>query len=1393
VIDAPAASRPRFMPAAAAVRRIPPRAGWLACCLLLALLPFVTAPGEIIADSKLDLAVNPVGLLARALSLWDPQQFGQLQNQANGYLFPIGPFFAAGRLAAVSPWIVQRLWISAVLIAAFAGTARLAGRLGIGAPWTRAVAGLAYALSPMALTLLGEYSGEYLPQAMAPWILVPLVGAGARAGAGAGAGVVRPARAAALSAVAVALCSGVNAACTAAAMLPAAVYILTRSAGLRWRLLAWWACAVVLATLWWSIPLALLAKYGVSFLPYTESASATTSATSLDHALRGTENWISYLVVDGQPWWPVGYRIASQALPTLLSGLVAGLGLVGLIRGRLPERRFLTWSALAGLVIISAGHPSLGNPLVDPVAALINGPASAFRNLWKFDPLVRLPLVLGLAHLLATLRVSRHRVMAIAAAGAGIGGLALPAYLGGLASAGSFAQIPSYWTAAANWLNARAGHQAVLLVPGMTFGQYTWGSPLDEVLQPLTTVDWAEQDLSLISSAGNERLLDAIDQRLAAGAGSAGLTEVIARMGVKYVVVRNDLDLSVLQGAWPARVNQALASSPGMTEVAAFGPLTGSAAPDDATNLDPPYPAVEIYQVAGAEPVAAVQPAAGTLRVYGAPESLLTLAGEDLLDGRPVLLDGDGAGLPAAGSVLTDSLRRRVRNFGELGTSYSPTLTATQPAATWEAAADYLEPDWSRYLTVARYTGIRDVTASSSASDIGTLPGLWGSGLLPYAAVDGDLRTRWESGDWTGPVGQWIQVDFDSAADPRRIRVTFVDNGAIGPPVSRVVVRTAAGQVTDPVRGAGGPQWLRVPAGKSGWLRITVAGLTWQPVPALGAEVSISDILVPGVQAGRTIVAPAVPGGDPSAVVLAKAQPQPSGCMLGSLGWACDPALATPAEEQHGFSHAFSERSARSAALTGSAVLADPSAADSYARLGARWATVTASSVYTGDPQDQARSAFDGNPATSWIASSQDQRPTLTVRWGTARTIRQVTIERPPGDSGLLQVLITGSGGQPRGAVITGASSVVTFAPMRTTSLTFAFSSVQTPLQITDVAIPGVPFLPTPSLPFRLRCGLGPLIQVNGKLVPTRVSGTFAALLAGQPMRFTTCSQVSLAAGVNQVTEPSSDAFSVQDVVLSGPPSPPAQRPAAAVVMSWTPSKRTVSVAAAAPSYLVVNENFNAGWRAVIDGRQLSAVRLDGWKQAWLLPAGTRGVVTLSYAPDRLYVFAVFGGLVLLLLVGVAGALGVPSRPVVALKRRRTTRRNSPAPPLSAERKAPGRLRVPAGLAAGALLMVIGFWLAGYAGAVIVPAAAVLFAMAGRRAGRNWFWTGLSSPWLAGGLMLTASLVAAAGQHMLLAGDSGLVVTALDDAVPQVICLLIVAMLAAELPATSKIERVPVV
>ena len=67
----------------------------------------------------------------------------------------MGPFYALGHLVGLPPWLVQRLWWSVVLLAAFHGLYLLAGRLGLGSPPTRLIAALAYAVSPRIITELG--------------------------------------------------------------------------------------------------------------------------------------------------------------------------------------------------------------------------------------------------------------------------------------------------------------------------------------------------------------------------------------------------------------------------------------------------------------------------------------------------------------------------------------------------------------------------------------------------------------------------------------------------------------------------------------------------------------------------------------------------------------------------------------------------------------------------------------------------------------------------------------------------------------------------------------------------------------------------------------------------------------------------------------------------------------------------------------------------------------------------------------------------------------------------------------------------------------------------------------------------------------------------------------
>lgn len=142
----------------------------------LTALCFRQSPGLIVPDTKLDLTADPWGFLGRALHLWDPQgSFGQLQNQAYGYLFPVGPFHAVLGSAGIPAWVVQRLWWSTILVVALVGMWRLARALGVRNGWAALFAATAYALSPRFVEELSITSVEVWPMAMAPWVLLPLV------------------------------------------------------------------------------------------------------------------------------------------------------------------------------------------------------------------------------------------------------------------------------------------------------------------------------------------------------------------------------------------------------------------------------------------------------------------------------------------------------------------------------------------------------------------------------------------------------------------------------------------------------------------------------------------------------------------------------------------------------------------------------------------------------------------------------------------------------------------------------------------------------------------------------------------------------------------------------------------------------------------------------------------------------------------------------------------------------------------------------------------------------------------------------------------------------------------------------------------------------------------
>ncbi|WP_344855613.1 alpha-(1-_3)-arabinofuranosyltransferase domain-containing protein, partial [Planomonospora alba] len=1358
----------------------------LAGCLLLGAVAFNTAPGKIIAETKLDMALNPLGFLSRAVHLWDGAFFGHLQNQAHGYFFPMGPFYALFEALDMPPWNIQRLWMTAVLCAAFLGVERLARAMGVGTPVTRVLAGLAYALAPHAIALIGSNSSEFQPSAVLPWIMLPLVRAADRD--------TSPRRAAALSALAFLCAGGVNAAAELAVLVVPLLYLLTRRKGTRKRrLLAWWLACIGAVSMWWLVPLLVMGSYIFSFLPFIETASATTSVTSLLNILRGTSSWMSFLPVDGSAWLPATFEQATRPWLIAATALVAGLGVAGIALRSTPERSFLALSALAGILIISFGHAdALAHPWTGQVRALLDGVLSPFRNLHKFDALIRLPLALGLAALPAAVRLPRLsgalreaglplRRPAVLLLSGLVALTAVPVASAGVTVKGGFEELPVYWRQAADWLNERTGGGMVLAVPGSRRGEYVWGRPVDEPMQSLLTVRWATHTNVPWGSPGLARLLAAADERFATGEGSAGLTAALRRIGVTYLLVRNDLARETLGTAWPARVHETLEESGGLVRVASFGPEVGNRSYPTASGwLDQAYPALEVYAVPDPAPVAGTVPRAGAVRVTGAPEAVLDLADEGLLADDRAMLLGDEAGaeaVPAGDTVATDTLRRREILFGDLRRTATATFTEDQ-APQRDTTADLVEPEWEGAAAVAGYSGIAGVRASSAESDITAATGRRDPGRLPYAALDGDARTGWRSDGWNGAVGEWWEVRFVEDIEVPQITVAF--ERGLGPAVAEIALETEAGTVRAPVSDTTDPQLVRPPVGRSSWLRIRVTRLAEEPRSRVGSRVGITEVAVPGVRAKRMISVPASGKDEPGSVLLTRQGSAPA-CMRGTSSWTCSPALEILGEDGYGFDREFQTRTSGERVVTGRAVLTDPDTARLLTTVPGAHPEVAASSTVTDHPAVIGRAAMDGDVRTVWYAQPFDRAPRLTIRLAEPATLSRIRVLFPDTYLGQPPVRVSVRAGGRTTRSWVGADGLVSFAAVRTSRLEITFTSpASRPIEVAEIAVPGVePLGSLESRPLRLPCGYGPTLTVNGNTVPTRVvDGTLDDVASGRPVGYAACEPVELTAGPVRVSASHTDAFRIRSVLLratAGTRPTEAARPVDAAPVStevWEQAERRVRVSVSEPSYLVVNENFNRGWTAELDGRPLTAVRLDGWRQAWEVPAGS-GVVTMRYGPDLAYRAALAGGWALVLLVAAAAAVPV-----------RWARARPPA-------MAPARVRASW---IWPLAPLAGGWTGGAAGALVVAGALALLAWMDHvaRAGHaRGLLPGLAGrvtgPWPPPVPLGLAGLSSAAGRAL---GETPLA-GALSGAVPQVLCLVVLAWLAVAVPGRGPRRAAP--
>ena len=572
-------ARPRITP-------LPRR--WLGLVTAIALaLSFGSSPGRISPDTKLDLTANPLRFLSRATNLWNSElPFGQAQNQAYGYLFPHGTFFLAGHLLGLPGWVVQRLWWALLLAVGFWGLLRVAEALGIGSPTSRVVAAAAFALSPRVLTTLGSISSETLPIMLAPWVLLPTILA--LRGNDPGGRSVR--RLAGQAGVAVALMGAVNAIATLAGCLPAVIWWACHRPNRRWwRYTAWWLLAMVLAMTWWVVALVLMARISPPFLDFIESSGVTTQWSSVVEVLRGTDSWTPFVA----PNATAGAPLVTGSVAIVATCLVAAAGLAGLAMRGMPARGRLVTMLLLGVALLGAGYSGgLGSPVAQHVQAFLDAGGAPLRNLHKLEPLIRIPVVLGVAQLLGRVPLpgsapkalwlnafahperDKRIAVGMVTLTALIAATSL-AWTGRITPPGTFTAIPRYWHEAADWLSSHnTGTPAagrVLVVPGAPFATQLWGTSHDEPLQVLGDSPWGVRDSIPLTPPQTIRALDAVQRLFAAGTPSAGLADTLAGQGISYLVVRNDLDPDTSRSARPILVHRAITGSPRLQRVAQFG------------------------------------------------------------------------------------------------------------------------------------------------------------------------------------------------------------------------------------------------------------------------------------------------------------------------------------------------------------------------------------------------------------------------------------------------------------------------------------------------------------------------------------------------------------------------------------------------------------------------------------------------------------------------------------------------------------------------------------------------------------------------------------------------------------------------------------------------------
>jgi len=810
-------------------------------------LAFAQRPGQLAADTKIDLHTGAFGFLSDAAAAWTPSGgLGQVQiGQYVGYLWPMGPFHALGDVLGVAPWVVERLWLGTLLALAAWGTVRLLDALldrERGA--AQLVAGALMIANPYVVVFANRTSITLLAYALLPWLMLAVHRGLRQPG-----GWWWPA---AFALLVTSLGGGVNAAVAAWVMVGPAL-LLAYEVGFcgvsgrdAARFLARALPLALVASAWWLVPLAVQVGYGVDFLPFTESAGAIWGSTSMSESLRLMGFWISYLGTGyGKTLTPV-----FETSPTMLfspSVIVAGFLVPAFaVAGFASTRRwrygpFFAALLLLGLLVMSTGFPE-GVPLRRALGFAYErlSVVQIMRTSYKAGPLPALALAC-LAGAAAAQLWGRLRANRALAGGAAIAALAVvvasawPLFAGtAVGDDVAFDGVPDDWRRAAADVdrNLPRGTRAVVM-PGQVFPYYRWGYPQDPILPALTDRPVSVRGVVPYADLRAVDLLWGTDALIQQGRTLPGqLRPLLDLMGAGQVVAGADDERERSGAIAPRRAAAELRRGAGLD-----GP-------------DRRFGAVSRYSVPDPEPLVRLHPLGHELVVDGSAPALAGLAAlGGLPRDRAILYAADlspaqirAAARRGAEIVISDSNRRRSFVPSQPRQATGPTLAADEQIPGGASALDPFDRG-ADAQTVAEYEGVRSIRAPLSPFFI-QFPE-----HRPYAAFDGDETTWWEADRYLETEDRWIDIDLGRPHDIPSIELL---------PQRETRTELRAVEI-DGRRFGVHRSWNRLPLGLRdvSTLRISIAELSEPPTGARGAG-AIAEVRIPGVHVSEHLRPPRI-------------------------------------------------------------------------------------------------------------------------------------------------------------------------------------------------------------------------------------------------------------------------------------------------------------------------------------------------------------------------------------------------------------------------------------------------------------------------------------------------------------------------------------------------------